>query len=204
MKFGTNLMYIAARPLTLVMIALVLLGVGFGASVAAQAPRRGTREDNKVSSDFEARAKQYLDSRKKVASKAPKRNDSPTVIVSSQRELGDKVRVARAGAKQGEIFTPEIAEYFRRQIAATLAGPHGSEIRASLRHAEPVKMELPVNESYPEDVPLQSTPPTLLLNLPQLPDALEYRILGRELVLRDREANIVVDYVPNALPDFGK
>jgi hypothetical protein len=197
-------MHIAAKPLTLVMIALVLLGAGFGASVAAQAPHRGTPEDNKVSSDFEARAKQYLDLRKKVAGKAPKPNDSPAAIVSSQRELGNKVRVARAGAKQGEIFTPEIAEYFRRQIAATLAGPHGNEIRASLHHAEPVKMELQVNESYPEDVPLQSTPPTLLLNLPQLPDALEYRILGRELVLRDREANIVVDYVPNALPDFGK
>jgi hypothetical protein len=79
-------------------------------------------------------------------------------------------------------------------------GPHGNKIRASLLHAEPVKMELQVNQSYPENVPLQSTPPSLLLNLPQLPDGLEYRLVGRELVLRDSEANIVVDYVPNALP----
>jgi len=50
-------------------------------------------------------------------------------------------------------------------------------------------------------VALQSTPPTLLLNLPELPKGLEYRILGRELVLRDTDANIVVDYIPNALPD---
>jgi hypothetical protein len=61
-------------------------------------------------------------------------------------------------------------------------------------------MQLQINQSYPENVPLQSTPPTLLLNLPQLPDGLEYRILGRELVLRDGNANIIVDYVPNALP----
>jgi hypothetical protein len=53
-------------------------------------------------------------------------------------------------------------------------------------------------------VPLQSTPPTLLLNLPQLPDGMEYRILNRELVLRDSEADIVVDYVLNALPDAQK
>jgi len=64
-----------------------------------------------------------------------------------------------------------------------------------------VKMELQINQSYPEDVPLQSTPPTLLLNLPQLPDGLEYRLLDRELVLRDTQANIIVDYVPNALPE---
>ncbi|MBV9622432.1 MAG: hypothetical protein JOZ14_00460 [Acidobacteria bacterium] len=65
-------------------------------------------------------------------------------------------------------------------------------------------MELQINESYPERVPLQSTPPTLLLNLPSLPDGLEYRILDRELVVRDRDANIVVDYVPNALPELAK
>jgi len=65
-------------------------------------------------------------------------------------------------------------------------------------------MELQVNQSYPERVALQSTPPTLLLNLPELPNGLEYRILGRELVLRDSDANIIVDYVPNALPDIAK
>jgi len=61
-------------------------------------------------------------------------------------------------------------------------------------------MKVQINQSYPENVPLQSTPPTLLLNLPELPESLEYRILGRDLVLRDSDANIVVDYVPNALP----
>ena len=73
-----------------------------------------------------------------------------------------------------------------------------------MRHGEPAKIELQVNQSYPENIPLQSTPPSLLLNLPELPKGLEYRILGRELVLRDSDANIVVDYVPNALPDISK
>ena len=65
-------------------------------------------------------------------------------------------------------------------------------------------MELQINESYPEKVPLQSTPPTLLMNLPELTKGFEYRILGRELVLRDSDANIIVDYVPNALPGTSK
>jgi hypothetical protein len=63
-----------------------------------------------------------------------------------------------------------------------------------------VKGKLRVNQRYPQGVPLQSTPPTLLLNLPQLPKELEYRIVGRDLVLRDIGANLVVDYLPNILP----
>lgn len=153
-----------------------------------------------VAQDFKTRAKQYLEWREKAAGKAPSSSDSPAKLDAERQELANKVRVARAGAKQGEIFTPEIAQYFRRQITATLASRYGHAIRATLRHAEPVKGELQINQSYPPKVPLQSTPPTLLLNLPELPKGLEYRILGRELVLRDTDANIVVDYIPDALP----
>jgi hypothetical protein len=183
--------------------ALLILALLGTMPFYAQKPTSGTK-DAKVVADFEARVKQYLDLREKVAGKPPKPTDNSQEIVARQRELAGKIRVAHAGAKQGEIFTPQIAEYFRYQIASSLEGPHGTGIVSSLRHAEPVKMELQINQSYPEHVPLQSTPPTLLLNLPELPDGLEYRILDRELVLRDSEANIVVDYVPNALPDVTK
>lgn len=184
--------------------ALLLLALFGAAALSAQKPPTAGTEDAKVVADFEARVKQYLDLREKTAGKPAKPTDNPQDIVARRHELADRIRVAHAGAKQGEIFTPQIADYFRHQIAASLVGPHGKEILASLRHAEPVKIELQINQSYPEKVPLQSTPPSLLLNLPQLPDGLEYRILTRELVLRDSDANIVVDYVPNALPDVTK
>jgi hypothetical protein len=170
----------------------------------AQKPPTAGTADAAIVSDFEAKIKQYLDFREQHVGAPPKPTNNPADILAKQREMGNKIRVARAGAKQGEIFTAPIAEYFRRQIAASFAGPHGHEIRASLAHAEPVKMELQINQSYPPNQPLQSTPPTLLLNLPNLPDGLEYRLLGRELVLRDTEGNVVVDYVPNALPESVK
>jgi hypothetical protein len=170
----------------------------------SQAPPVPGSKDAKLVADFEQRVKQYLEWREKTVGKTPTPANSSEKIVAARRELANQVRVARAGAKKGEIFTPEIAEYFRREIAATLNGNHGKEIRSSLRHAEPAKIELQINQSYPETVPLQSTPPTLLLNLPELPKGLEYRILGRELVLRDSDANIVVDYLPDALLDTSK
>jgi hypothetical protein len=178
-------------------ICLFLL---IAASLSAQDSNANRMPDAQIVLDLQARAKTYLDLRKKVAGDAPKAADSPTAISTAQRQLADKVRVARAGAKQGEFFSPQIARYLRKQIAATMAGPKGSSIRASLRHAEPVTIHLEINQSYPDDVPLQSTPPTLLQNLPELPKGLEYRLLDNELVLRDSDANVVVDYILNALP----
>jgi len=173
-------------------------------TVLGQEPATAGTADAAVVSSFEAKIAQYIEFRRQEAGPPPESSDSPAAIVAKQREIGNKIRVARAGAKQGEIFTPEVVRYFRKQIAASLAGPHGKEIRSSLAHAEPVKMELQINQRYPANQPLQSTPPTLLLNLPELADGLEYRLLDRELVLRDTEGNVVVDYVPNALPESTK
>src|SRR5437868_606886 len=134
----------------------------------AQAPL-GTGENAKLTADFQQRATKYLDLRKQVAGKSPKPTDSPEAIAASQQKLGEAIRAARAGAKQGEIFTPELTAFFRRQIAAALNGRKGNEIRASLKHAEPVNLKLHVNQTYPEKVPLQSTPPSLLQSLPEPP-----------------------------------
>jgi hypothetical protein len=179
-----------------VLVAILFASLVNLAQVATAAPSHA-----KEAGEFRQRAKQYLDLREKTGGKAPSPADSPEKLLAARRELANRIRVRRAGTTQGEIFTPQIAEYFRRQISTTLNGRSGADVRSTLRHAEPVKMELQINQSYPEDVPLQSSPPTLLLNLPELPKGLEYRILGRELVLRDTDANIVVDYVPNALPE---
>lgn len=185
-----------SRTRALAMVALFAVSV----TVSAQNSRSERAPDSQIALDLQARAKAYLDLRKKVAGNAPSPDDSPAAITSAQRDLANKIKVARAGVKQGDIFAPSIAAYVRKQIAATISGPHGSDIRASLRRAEPVTIQLQVNQSYPENVPLQSTPPSLLMNLPDLPKGLEYRLLGSELVLRDADANIVVDYVPHAVP----
>ncbi|HXD21304.1 MAG TPA: hypothetical protein VN654_30060 [Vicinamibacterales bacterium] len=58
---------------------------------------------------------------------------------------------------------------------------------------------LKVNAMYPPDSPLPSTPPQILMSLPKLPEQLEYRLVGKTLIIRDVEANIIVDFVPNAL-----
>ena len=70
-----------------------------------------------------------------------------------------------------------------------------------MNHAEPVRMPtLRVDASYPEHLPLQTTPPSVLANLPKLPPEVEYRIVGNALVLRDVDANLIVDFTRNVVP----
>ena len=52
----------------------------------------------------------------------------------------------------------------------------------------------------PEKAALATVPPLILVNLPRLPDGLEYRFMGRDLILRDRDANLIVDFVSGAVP----
>jgi hypothetical protein len=41
-------------------------------------------------------------------------------------------------------------------------------------------------------------PPTLLAVLPELPKGLEYRLIGKTLILYDADASLIVDFIPNA------
>lgn len=156
--------------------------------------------DQAVINDFNQRVQQYLDARKKAQPGSPPQSSSAETLVLHRDHLRDQIVAGRLNAKQGDVFTSDVAAYFKRQIVATLKGPHGARIRASLRRAEPVKgIPIKVNGAYPANIPLQSTPPSLLLNLPQLPKELEYRVADRALVLRDKEANLIVDFIPDAL-----
>jgi hypothetical protein len=152
--------------------------------------------------DFEKRVTDYVNLQKSIAKglPAPKPTEEPQKIIDHQRELAKRIRAARHQAKQGEIFTAEICKEFHRLLALAEEGENDAHIQKSLERAEPVRLTLHVNDAYPADIPLQSTPPTILMNLPSLPPGLEYRIASRALLLRDATANIVIDLIPNAIP----
>jgi hypothetical protein len=151
--------------------------------------------------DFDRRVSDYIKLRKTIKVRDLKPTPSSAEIQHHERETAERIREARMSAAQGDVFTPEIAAEFRRLIATTMQEPEAGKIRASLRHAEPVHLKvLRVNQTYPRHVPLQSTPPSLLLNLPPLPPELDYRVVGRDLVLRDTGANLLVDFIANAIP----
>lgn len=153
--------------------------------------------DSVVIRDFEKRVAAYLQMRRSVESKLTQLKTTPSQekISHHEDELGRAVRDARKGARPGDIFTPPVANEIRRLITRAMQPGGGKDIRESLRHAEPVQLHLDVNERYPASVPLQSSPPSLLVNLPPLPPEIEYRITGADLVLLDVKANLIIDVI---------
>jgi len=153
-----------------------------------------------IATKFEQNVADYMKVRQQALTglQVPKNTESSSKITEFQKQLADRIRSLRANAKQGDLFTPEVVRLFRHLVAEEIRGPDGTRIRASFERAEPLQGGgLQVNANYPDGLPLQSMPPSLLLNLPRLPKELEYRFVGRELILRDTQANLIVDVIPD-------
>ncbi len=179
---------------------LVFLALGALSACLAQTP---VNPHAAILQDFDKRVSEYVKMRKTIEGKLPKLKATPSQaeIASHERELSHMLRQARQSAAQGDIFTPEIGAEFRRVIGITMQqGADAARIKESLKTAEPVNLRVAVNDKYPKKVPLQSTPPTLLLNLPRLPPEVEYRLVGHTLVLRDMKSNLIVDFMTNSMP----
>jgi hypothetical protein len=171
-------------------------------AIATLSRAQQVNADALVMDNFENRVKDYLKLRKQIEGELhPLRSTgSQETIAHHEHEMAERIRKTRRSAVQGAFFSPEIAAEFRRLIKLAMQGTDATHVHQSLLHAEPVRLQLRINASYPSGIPLQSTPPTLLANLPPLPPELDYRVVANNLVLRDAKANVILDFVPNAIP----
>ena len=183
------------------LLLFFLLAASLLANAQGPSIRKPPPKDVAGVQDFEARISQYLKQRKSEAGKMPAPTKSAATLKETREQMRTRIQAQFSNARQGDIFTTDISEYFRKQIKEAFTGKSGARVLASMRHSEPIK-EIPLKpgQPYPEGVPLQSTPPTLLLKLPKLPKELEYRIVGHNLVLLDIEPKLVVDVLPDAIP----
>jgi hypothetical protein len=162
-----------------------------------------TSSEKKLLDDFSSKAKRYIDTEHALTADKMKPTTDVAKLQQQRTQLRDAVQQSRPNARQGDLFTPPTAQVFRSLLANLLKGPEGSKIKASLHHAEPgAPAQFKVNGEFPNQngQPIQSIPPTVLQVLPALPKGLEYCIAGSTLALRDSSANMVVDFLPNALP----
>ena len=161
----------------------------------------GTAQNQQLQ-EFQNRVSEYQKLHDKARSEISKLKPtpSPESIAKHERALAYRIRAVRRHVAQGNIFTPGITAEFKRLIADTMKGPEAVTIKQSLASSEPVRLrELRVNQAYPEGVPLQTTPPSLLLNLPALPKGYEYRLVSNNLMLLDVESNLIIDFMPSAI-----
>jgi hypothetical protein len=184
-----------------------------------KAAAENANPDALVLADFQKRVEVYMAIHRDAAKEAPalKETNDPAKIKRAQEAFAARIRAARANAREGDIMTPEIRNKFRRLMYSVVQGPAAqgtsgsakavkADVKDELKENREEQQEeggrpvlLKVNATYPPDTPLPSTPPQLLMTLPKLPEELEYRIVGKNLIIRDIDANIIVDFVPNAI-----
>ena len=118
--------------------------------------------------------------------------------------LANAIIAARPQAKQGDIFSPEVSSF----LATLIKQEYSRRTAPVIETRDDQQEELPgfepqVNQIYPTTYPLATFPPALLPLLPPLPEEVEYRIVRDNLVLRDVEANVILDFMPRAVPRQG-
>jgi hypothetical protein len=172
-------------------------------AVTLAAKEEGVNPDAAILRDFNARVAAYVKIHKDAAKgdAKPKETDNPGEIDATQDALAARIRAARPAAKQGDIFTAEIRHLFRRLLAPELKGEDGRDAKATLKDDAPPAgaISWKVNAKYPEGQPLPSVPASLLMNVPTLPEPLEYRIVDKHLLLLDTKSDLIVDYMWNAI-----
>ena len=152
--------------------------------------------------DFETRLVEYRALHRKLEAGLPDlpKEADPRQIDARKRALSDRIRFARHDAVPGAFFSSGWQALAKRVLAAVLSGSDGKTVRASIMDENPGVPALVVNQSYPTSVPLSTMPPEVLAALPKLEPDLEYRFIGRRLILLDTDADVILDFTDEILP----
>ena len=150
-----------------------------------------------IVSDFSARVWDYSQLRSELEKGLPALTvtDDPAEIRRAIRARAKRIRAARAGAREGDMFTPTISVEFRKALILEM----DANTWAAIMDDNPGEFSHQINGTYPEGKPFSTVPPNILAALPRLPEDIEYRFLGRHLILLDTRANLILDRIPYAI-----
>jgi hypothetical protein len=189
------------RSFTLVAVAGIAFSVATGCKEPE--PERAANPTDTLFADFAKRVDSYITLREDITDSIGDLDPTKSQVEIATRAtaLANAIMAARSGAKQGDIFSPELSAF----IAALIKQEYSRRPVPVIETREDQQQELPnfepaVNQLYPTTYPLATFPPALLPLLPALPEQVEYRIVRDNLVLRDVEANLILDYMPRAVP----
>jgi hypothetical protein len=214
-------MHVSRRAAAQAVFTAALAGVAFNACRADQPPSPPATTASPSSaaptervvgpiSEADARAlatmneglKAYLELHRKIERTLPRlsADATPEQIDSNQRLFEARLREARAGARAGDIFTPQAAQVIVRLLDAVFGGEQGRLLKESIMDENPVGVKVTVNGRYPDTAPIATVPPQVLQTLPKLTEDMEYRFVGDALIILDAHAHVIADYIDNALP----
>ena len=136
----------------------------------------------------------------KIPGKAAPAAGAEQSLRTRQNSLADALRSQlRPNAKQGDLFSAPVAAEIQKEIKAMFDSPQRDLLIDELAE----QANTPANTPKPtinQRLVAPRVPPRLMEVLPPLPKQLEYDFTDRSLVLRDIDADLVIDFVPEAFP----
>ena len=180
---------------------LVITAVAAVAMTAPVAAQDSASADRSARTEFIQRLDAYV-----ALKEAARQTVLPLVTLSDVAEiqrrtqaLATVIRSARSQARQGDIFTPEMAQVVRRAIREGCEGDYLGLV--ALIREEAATVPAPgIHDRWPPALPVPTMLPQILAALPPLPAGLQYRFMNTALVLVDIDANLIIDFVADAIP----
>jgi hypothetical protein len=145
---------------------------------------------------FNQRVEAYASLRRKLEEGLPplRVTTNADEIEAFERGLARRLRDSR-GSHPARVFPSAM----RRQIRWLLVSQADAGTIEMIMDDNPGEFGIDINDTYSKDRPVATMPPKLLQLLPDLPRDVEYRFVGRHLILYDVRANMVIDESPYAL-----
>lgn len=181
-----------------------------GTGVSQSALRASSNHQESVAKPAEAAALKQFDTaiakymalRTKLATEVtgPVKDSSAAQVNNASDALAGGIERARQGAQQGAIFSAPVAAMIKQRIAAAVRSGNLESVLADIDDEAKTGPAPKVHLRLPVSMQMATMPASLLKVLPTLPKALEYRILGTYLVIRDVDASLILDYIPGAVP----
>lgn len=206
------------RAVLLGLAPAVLAACG-AARVQKVAPPQVVDMEPSALTKFQREVEEYVELHQELLKRVPNVTPqaTPEEMAAHRKKMTDAIRAERAAAKQGAIFKPKVAAAFKELIRKQLSGPEGPAILEEMRGGNPrlegtpsqgnpnrevqTRVSVAVNAVYPDNAPFSGVPSSLLLRMPPLPEQVVYGFVGSALILRDTEASVILDFVPDAVAD---
>ena len=209
-------MQVSRQPLAVLFSLAFLAGCSTlrGPQVA---PPQAVDMDPEALTKFQKEVEDYVDLHQELLKRIPTvtAHSTPEEIAAHRRKMTEAIRAERAEEKQGAIFKPKVAAAFRELINKEMASPEGPAMLEEMRSGNPKVEGTPtqgnpmrevqtavvvaVNAVYPDSAPASTVPSSLLLKMPPLPGQVKYGFVGSALIIRDTEASVILDFVPDVV-----
>lgn len=186
---------------SLLAMAIALWSTGATGQRAAQA-QAVAPADAAAIKQFEAAIAKYLALRHRLLEEVPGpvAESSSTRLNQASDALAAAIQRSRPKAQPGDLFAPPVAAVIKRLVADAVRSQNLGDVLAGIDDEQPGPGKLSIHMRFPAAAPMATMPPSLLAVLPDLPETLEYRIIGTTLILRDVDAALILDFIPGAVP----